>query len=45
VWSWGPARAPDPVSELFCMAGAGALAGAIYWALAGRKLRPLATTA
>jgi hypothetical protein len=45
VWSWGPGPVPDPVSELLCMAGGGALGGAIYWALAGRKPRGLPTTA
>ena len=44
VWSWGPGPVPDPVSEFLCMAAGGALAGALYWATAGRKARRAPTT-
>jgi hypothetical protein len=45
IWTLGPGAFPHPVLELLCMAGAGLLAGVVYWLLAGRTPVRAATTA
>jgi hypothetical protein len=45
IWTLGPGAFPHPVVELLCMAGAGLLAGVVYWLLAGRTPVRAATTA
>jgi hypothetical protein len=45
MWTLGPGVYPHPVLEFLCMAGAGLLAGVVYWLLAGRKPRRAPTTA